>query len=394
MFSLHKKRIYLDVAAAAPAASHALRVYAKHLFLVGNPSSLHQDGVEAQRVLEDARVHLARLGQVRSHNVVFTSGATEANTLAIRGHIDFLIREGKNAAEMHVLYHAGAHASIVESVLSLTSLGVQVEPLALVEGLPDVEAIGAQIRPDTVLVTLELVSGETGAIFDTRDVRRAIDRRIKGTMQKVHLHVDATQAPRVQSFALSHIGADSVSLDAQKVGGVRGIGALLLSHTAHIAPQLYGGPQEQGLRPGTENPALAQAFVTALLDSEKERDAFTTKSKELRGEFVQRLAAIEHVTVHESKEQASHIVTMSFVGRDTDYLLFLLDAEGISVSTKSACESGEEGSRMVLLMTGDKAQAGSTLRISWGPDVSKKDLQTCADAIQHNVRFLDKTAIY
>jgi cysteine desulfurase len=175
---------------------------------------------------------------------------------------------------------------------------------------------------------------------------------------------------------------------------VRGIGALLLSHTARISSIMHGGPQENGLRPGTENPALASAFVIALEECEEQRAQFIQKGSELRTAFLSSLSFIESMELQESKEQAPHIVNISFVGRDTDYLLFLLDAQGIAVSTKSACESAQEGSRMVLLMTGDPGRARSTLRISWGPDTTLKDLVTCANSIQENVRFLDKTAIY
>jgi cysteine desulfurase len=394
MFSRRKKRIYLDEAASAVPSKKAQRVYAQHAALLGNPSSLHTEGVQAKTVLTDARVRLARLAQVRPHNVVFTSGATEANTLAIQGYIDARIDEGAQPIDMHVLYHAGSHASVVENVLALKNRGVQVEELTLQEGLPDIQKIEAHIRPETVLIVLELVSGETGTIFDTRDVRRAIDHAVKKTDRHIHLHVDASQAPRVHSIGLSHVGADSLSLDAQKVGGVRGIGALLLSHTARISSIMHGGPQENGLRPGTENPALASAFVTSLEECEKNRAQFLEKASRLRAKFLSQLSSIERMEVHESKEHAPHIVNVSFLGRDTDYLLFLLDAQGIAVSTKSACESAQEGSRMVLLMTGDPDRARSTLRISWGPETAITDLVTCANAIQENVRFLDKTAIY
>jgi cysteine desulfurase len=394
MFSRRKKRIYLDVAASAPPSSAALKAYARTLALTGNPSSLHREGVEAKQVLTDSRVRLARLAQVRPHNVVFTSGATEANTLAICGHIQAQIKAGKNPNELHVLYHAGAHASVIESVLSLTSLGVVVEPVALVEGLPDVTLLQKQLRPETVLVALELVSGETGTIFDTRDVRRTLDHAVIGSERHIHLHVDASQAPRVHSFVLSQLGADSLSLDAQKVGGVRGIGALLLARDTHISRVLHGGPQENGLRPGTENPALAHAFVTALTECEKKRAAFVEKASKMRQAFLTALASIADMEINASVEHAPNIVNISLLRRDTDYLLFLLDAQGIAVSTKSACESANEGSRMVSLMTGDPARASSTLRISWGPEITLTELTTCAHAIQDNVRFLDRTAIY
>lgn len=394
MLSRRKKRVYLDVAASAPVSQKSLAVYMRHLSLVGNPSSLHQEGARAKEVLEDARVRIAHLAQVRAHNVVFTSGATEANTLAIVGYIRKQIQDGVRPEQMHVLFHTGAHSSVVESVAEVQRLGVQTEPLALLAGLPDTVALKKQIRPETVLVILESVSGETGSIFSTRDVRRALDSAVLAHKTRVRLHVDASQAPRVQSIVLSQLGADSLALDAQKVGGVRGIGALLFSREPHVTPLMFGGPQERDLRPGTENPALASAFASALEECQDTRELFLKRAREIRGGFLRELTTIKDMDVHESSDQAPHIISLSFLNRDTDYLLFLLDAKGYAVSTKSACESGKEGSRMVALMSGSDSKARSTLRVSFGPDTTETDLVSCAKEIVRSIRFLDENALY
>lgn len=394
MFRSFKKRIYLDVAASSPTTSRAMKEYQKVLRLSGNPSSLHREGAMAKKALEDARVRLARLAQVRAHNVVFTSGATEANTLAIMGYINKKIAEGDTPSNMHVLYHPGSHSSIVENMQALKDRGVDVEPLALIEGIPDVPIVQKQIKSTTVLVVLELVSGETGTVFDTRDMRRLLDKETTPSKKHIRLHVDASQAPRTHSFALSQCGADSLALDAQKVGGVRGIGALLFAGEPDLLPIMHGGPQERGLRPGTENPALACAFVIALEECARHRDTFTSSALRNRKKVLLALGSITDIIVNESKEQASHILNISLLGRDTDYLLFLLDAKGFAVSTKSACESANEGSRMVQLMSGDEKRARSTLRISWGSETPQKDLVALSHTLIEAVGFLDKNAIY
>lgn len=381
------RRTYLDHAAAAPVSADALRAFSKAVVASGNPSSSHAEGRRAKEILEDARLRIARLAGTKPEAVIFTSGATEANALGIEGHIRALIQKGGKPKDMHVLYLPSAHASVIGAIQTVAKLGVSVEPI-----VRDVTQREAQIRTETVLVILDLVCGETGTIYPVRNVRRTLDRvRLNGP--RITLMVDAAQAPRVESIELQHLGADLVSLDAQKVGGVRGIGALIAPSTVPLEPLIHGGGQERGLRPGTESPALATAFATALEACARSRDTFTAKAIRMRTELLASLSSIAHMEVNEGKTQAPHMLNLSLVGRDTDYLLALLDEAGFAVSTKSACESDEEGSRAVLFMTGDAERAASTLRISWGPDTTERDLRRCATALIAAVRFIDENTI-
>lgn len=393
MFRLGKKRIYFDHAASTPASKGALRAFHAALALYGNPSSLHAEGVQARQVLEDARERVARSVGVRASGITFTSGATEANNLAIRGTIDKMLFDGRRPQDIHVLYHDGAHASVVESAESLRLLGVDVEPLTLIAGEPDIEAVRAQLKQTTALVIMEVVSGEIGMIFSVRDMRRLLDQHQKATGTRVLLHADASQAPRVHSILMTSLGADTLALDAQKIGGVRGIGVLARTHRVELLPIMHGGSQEAGLRPGTEHPALASACAYALEASERERAECIVHSQSLRDRCVRALERVHDVQIHTARRQAPHIINVSFKGRDTDYLLFLLDAQGYAVSTKSACESNAEGSRMVERITGDRTLAASTLRISFCHTTTAREVASLLTAIKENVRFLDKNAI-
>lgn len=382
------RRIYLDYAASVPVSRAALRAFTEGVKLGGNPSSSHTEGRQAKDLLEDARLRIARLAGTKADAVIFTSGATEANALGIEGHIRALIEKGGNPKGMHVLYLPSAHASVIGAVQAVAALGVSVEPI-----VRDVTQREAQIRKETVLVILDLVCGETGNLYPVRTVRRTLDR-VRPNGPRITLMVDASQAPRVESFELQHLGADLVSLDAQKVGGVRGIGALIAPQHIPLQALMYGGGQERGLRPGTESPALASAFATALEACEQKREAFVASATEVRLMLLSSLSGIANMEVNEGKGQVPHILNLSFIGRDTDYLLALLDEAGFAVSTKSACESDEEGSRAVRFMTGENARAASTLRISWGPETREKDLKRFASALTTAVRFLDENAIY
>lgn len=382
------RRTYLDWAAAAPVRARALRAFTKALGEGANPASPHQEGREASRILEDARVRIARLAGVKGDAVIFTSGATEANALGTVGVVRALLEAGRRPDELHALYLPSAHASTRGSMDELRKLGVAVEPLGLLDGKIDLIALKAQLRPQTALITLEAVCGETGTRFDVRGVRRLV-----GARSPVHLHVDASQLPLAESFERMRLGADTLALDAQKVGGVRGVGALIAPRLISIAPLMRGGGQERALRPGTPAPALAAAFASALEEAAQERDAFVLRAGALRDRLLRALADLSGLSVNGGEERVAHILNLSLRGRDTDYLQHLLDEAGFAVSTRSACATDEEGSTAVLALTGDLERAGSTLRVSWGSATRARDIDRFARALLDAVRFLDSNPV-
>jgi cysteine desulfurase len=377
-----KKRTYLDWASAAPVSGAARRAFQSALVADGNPSSPHTEGRAAKDILEAARLAIARLAGTKPEAVVFTSGATEANNIALRGRA---ITPGQ-----HVLYLPSAHASIVETIRAMETEGVLIEPLILKDAAVDLASLTKQIRPETVLVAMDAVCGETGTRFDVRGIRRALDEARKGGGARIALHADASQLPLIESIELTRIAADTLTLDAQKVGGVRGIGALVLRPGTKLSPILQGGGQERGLRPGTESPALAAAFAAALTEASQGYGAFETRAGAARTRLIETIRrGISNMEINEGKETAPHILNLSLRDRDTDYAVALLDKAGFAVSTKSACETDAEGSRAVQALTSDTERAASTLRISWGPTTPMKDLERFAGELVRTVRFLD-----
>ncbi len=386
-------KTYFDWASAAPVSEGARKAYMAALEAFGNPSSPHQEGVKAKKLLEDARKRIATLAGTKPEAIIFTSGATEANNLALAGHIAALHEQGRAYGDMHLLYMPTSHASVVETVQALEKLGVQVEELGITEGAVDLNTLAKQIRTETVLVAMDLICGETGTMYHTRDVRRVLDatRKDARNAARIALLVDASQAPLVASFEHTRLGADFITLDAQKVGAVRGIGALIRPrHNTALAPLMHGGGQEQGMRPGTELPAHAQAFAVALEEVQREKDSFVEKAMSAREQFLHDLQkAVPDLMLNAGKEQAPHIINVSLPGRDTDYLVMLLAKEGFAVSTKSACETDATGSRTVLALTGDAARALATLRVSFGPTTDLRELPKLAKAIIRAVAFMD-----
>ena len=387
-----KPRYYFDYASAAPMTAPAVRAFRRASISYGNPGSPHEEGRKAKEILESARGTIARLSGVKSDGVIFTSGATESNALAIEGLIAGLEAKGAKRSAMHVLYLPTSHASLVETVRALEATGVAVEVLRIIDGQVSLSDLQKQLRPETVLVAMDTVCGETGTRYDTREVRTTLKEAAKGTGRHIYLHVDATQMPYSESIQLDRVGADTLTLDAQKIGGVRGIGALICARNVPLTGIVHGGGQEGGLRSGTPAHALASAFATVLVECDRSREDFVVRALRARTYLTEILTrSISNVAVNEGKDNTPHILNFSIVGRDTDYLQALLDTDGFAVSTRSACETDSTGSRVVLSLTGDAERASSTLRISWGRETRSGDFKKLADAIIKDVGFLDST---
>jgi len=358
---MFNRRIYLDRAAGVS----------------GNPSSPHEEGRRSREKLEGARREISRLIEVQTDDVIFTSGATEANALAILG----IAKKGD-----HVLYLPSSHASIVENVKMLNERGVEIEPLPIKDWRIDCAKLKELLRPETVMVVMDAVCGETGVIWNTREVRQTIG-------SKILLHIDASQAPLTEKITRAHFGADMLTLDASKVGVTRGIGALVVHRTIPLEPLYRGGGQERGLRPGSESPQLAEAFAACRRQAALGREKFRTIAEHSRDELIKAITnTIENVYINEAPvdRQAPNILNISLIGRDTDYIVALLDEAGFAVSTRSACETNSEnGSRAVFAFTGDKERARTTLRISWGPEISTRQLNRFKKALACTISFVD-----
>lgn len=379
------KRVYLDYAGAAPVSAGALRAFRQASKAYGNPSAPHTEGRAAKDILEDARLRIARLAEVKSDAVIFTGSATEANALALQGAV---VAKG-NPKGTHILYQATSHSSVVESLKALSKWGAEIEEIVAKEGEIDLEGLSKQLRPETLLVSVVSVESETGAYTDSRDVRRVLDKAGSSAL----LHADASQLPSFAPFEKTRLGADLIVLDAQKVGGVRGIGCLIAPRHIPLAPLVHGGGQERGLRSGTEPHALAASFATALEERARVRSAFQERATRMRKILIESVASIENLVINEGKEQAPHILNLSLLGRDTDYLVALLDEAGFAVSTRSSCETDAEGSRAVFISTGDERRASSTLRVSWGPEIREGDLRRFSQALMKAVAFLDSSPV-
>jgi cysteine desulfurase len=370
-----RNRMYLDTAAGVS----------------GNASSPHTEGRAAKARLEAAREKIARLLEVKADDVVFTGNATEANALSMLGYVRALRKRGRG--HVHVLYLPSAHASIVENVRLLEEEGAQIEPLPIAHGRVDTDKLATMLTKDTVLVSMEAVCGETGVVWNTREVADVMQKWIHGSAEyttgsvRPMLHVDASQAPQTQKVARSHFGADLLSFDISKIAPERGLGVLVARRTIPIDPLYAGGGQERGLRPGSESPELAEVFAESLQHAVETRERFVSVAGTAREAFKKAIREqVPDVLFNEGPEQAPQILNMSFVGHDTDYIVALLDEAGFATSTRSACETdSEQGSRAVFALTQDVDRAKSTLRLSWGTNLGAREIDRFARALKKSL---------
>ncbi len=358
-----------------------------HLF--ANPSAIHRDGLAAQEALEVARKKIARVFEVPAHSIYFTSGGTEGNNLAIFG-VSRARVFAHPEKKVHLVVSSIEHASILEPIAHMREMGVSVTLIAPdTEGRITADAVRAVLTPDTALVSIGWANGEVGTVQSLHTIAQCIRAYEKEHGSSIVFHTDAGQAPLYLPTMAAGLGVDVITLDSGKLYGPRGVGALYVRDESMLAPVLYGGGQERGIRPGTENVVLAAGFAEALAEAARGRKEASRRVATLRVQFIDALKiALPDAIVNGSRDAAlPHIVHLSIPDIDAEYVALALDAAGISISTKSSCEEGERVSRVVSAMVGPEElwRAQNTLRISFGSDTAEGDVTFCAQALQDAV---------
>ncbi len=391
-----QKRIYLDYAAATPMTEAAVAAMTRFLREdFGNPGGIHKEGVIAKRALEEFRMQVARTLEVQESGVVFTSGGTESNNLAIRGVIESLRTAGRDYETMTIISTKLEHPATLRTLEGLAAEGVTVVYAPVREdGQLDMATLRTLVDSSVVLVTLAYVNSEVGVITDTRAVRRLLDDAEKKTGTEILLHVDGAQAPLWLPCQLVRIGADLLSLDGGKCGGGKGIGALVMKKGVTVAPLLRGGGQEWGIRPGTEPVHLVAAFSTALLEAQESWQSRSETVTSVRDYAIAEIAKrIPEAVLNGplGEHRVANNIHVSIPGIDAEFAVITLDTHGIAASTKSACSSkGGGASQVVLAMTGDEARALSTLRFTLGPDTTTHDIDMMLTVLTLHIQAVIK----
>jgi len=372
------ERIYLDHAATTPLAPEvraAMEPFWSAEF--GNPSSRHALGVRAARALELAREQVARLLGVDGTQVVFTSGGTEANNLAVLGLARARAKRGR-----HVLLGPTEHPCVRDAARALVEEGFELETLRLdARGGLDLEHALTRLRPDTVLVAQMLVNNE----FGTRYPVARLARLVRANAPQACVHVDAVQAVGKVEVSLGELGAHSLALSAHKFHGPKGAGALVLERGLRPRPLVFGGDQEQGLRSGTENVAgLVGLGCAAELVAERLPRAQANFAA-CRAELVRELARVPGAELLEpagSEGLAPAIASLLLPGPPAEVWQHHLEARGVFTSVGSACQAKKGGLSPALLALGlDEARAKRVLRLSFARETSTAEVRAGVDAL-------------
>ncbi|CAM3380154.1 cysteine desulfurase family protein [Nocardioides dubius] len=373
-------RVYLDHAATTPMLPAAVAALTTQLARVGNASSLHASGRDARRVVEESRERIAAALGCRPGEVVFTSGGTEADNLAIKG-----IHWARSAADprrTRILASSVEHHAVLDPLEWLSERGVDVELLPVdAQCRLDVATLRAAVERDPASVSLISVMWANNEIGTLQPISEVV------ALAKEHgipVHTDAVQAVGAVPVDFAASGVDALTLTGHKVGGPFGVGALVLRRELTVTPILHGGGQERDVRSGTiDVPAIA-GFAVAVEQSVKEQAANAARIAALRDDLVARVvAAVPDVEVSgRGAELLPGHAHLRFPGCEGDSLLMLLDARGVECSTGSACNAGvPQASHVLLAMGCTEAEARSSLRFTLGHTSTPADVDAVVEAI-------------
>ena len=373
-----RKSIYLDWASSASP----------------NPGTFHSMGLLAKNNLDESRKQVASVLRARENEIIFTSTGTEANNMAVLGVL------GQGEVIPHIISTNIEHPSVLEALkyaersnLAEVTL-VPVEP----DGIVDVKKIKDAIKENTRLISVMYANNEIGTIQPIREIAKMLRHYKKhADREDIYLHTDAVQAVNYLDLDVLKLGVDMLTLSGAKV--VRGLGAgvLFKRKGVSVKPLVYGGGQEHGLRPGTENLISIRFFAKALYKAQHEREESADYAKSLQEYFVDKLNESEILKRFNFKINGStsvrlpNNVNITIPNIESELLVIELDAFGIMVSSKSACKSAEEGGSYVIkAINPDLPDNIGGVRFSFGVDTSKKDLDHVVDSLEKILSKLEK----
>jgi cysteine desulfurase len=368
-------RIYLDYCATTPVHPNVRDRILQALDAdFGNPSSLHWAGRDARGLLDQARLDVAEGIGCHPDEVTFTSGATEADNLALFGTLSLFPPEKAHLITLAIEHHAILHAAnrLEQDGYAVTYLPVDGR------GVVDPDDVRRAIHPQTKLISIMSVNNEVGSIQPVAEIGRIAREH------DIRFHTDAVQSIGFFDVNVDDLNADLLSLSAHKIYGPKGIGALYIRSGSALSPMIFGGPQEHSLRAGTENVPGIAGLGAAMNLVREHRVEERTRLSGLRKYLVNGLQALgPDVSVNGSEETtAPHIVSVSFTNADAEMMQIHLNHEGIAVSLGSACNSKSiEPSHVLTAMNLPREQIESTLRISLGMPTTHEEIDLLLDAI-------------
>jgi cysteine desulfurase len=380
------KTLYFDHSASTPVhAQVATTVSEVMLRHYANAASLHREGMEAAKLADRARMMIAAGCGASPDELVFTSGGTESNNMALKG---LLGKAGRNPK--HLITSETEHPSVYRCAKQLEAAGVEVTWLPVDRfGRVNPQDVAAAIRRETVLVSIMHVNNETGAVQPIREIGALLS-----AYPQVKFHVDGVQAIGKLPIRFREWGIDLYSGSAHKFGGPKGTGFLLVREGLVLSPLLAGGSQENNRRAGTLNIPGIVGMAQAFRLSSESMPARRERMFKLRRQLLEAIADIPELLLNgygpdETEKTAPHIVNLSYPGMRPEVLVHTLEQLGVLVSTQSACSSKSlQPSRVLMAMGADEARAAGSIRISFGDEHTESDIALLAERLRTAVNKL------
>ncbi len=395
-------RRFFDYASVTPVSPRVARAMEESRGAFFNPAALYAEGKRVSTLMSDAKARIARRCNCRQADIIVTSGGTESVNLALRGTVE---AARKDIPRPHIVISSFEHSSVLETVSWLEGQGVlvtQVQPDE--QGIVHAEDIAAALTQDTVLVSIMLVNNEIGTIAPMRDISKVIKKARRTYGRNEHwsypyLHTDASQAPLYLDCHMTELGVDMMTLDGIKMYGPRGAGLLIAKKELSLAPIMFGGSQQRGVRPGTENLELIVGLAEALDEAAELREKEVARLGELQKYFIERMLALnatqngqngprEIISLNGVYKKWEHIVNnvnFCLPHFNGEFFALQLDAKGFAVSTASTCRNLEDAAgSYVIEQLGDRGQRckESSIRVTFGRETTREDVEALADAIE------------
>ena len=381
---IERKEVYLDNSATTRVFDSVRDVMVQAMMAdYGNTSSRHMKGVEAENYIKSAREEIAKSLKVKDKEIIFTSGGTESNNMALIG-----VAMANKRAGNHLITTGIEHASIYNTMIFLEEQGFRVTYLPTDEnGHVSLDALREAICDETILISVMYVNNEMGAVEPIEEIAKII----KEKKSKAYFHVDAIQAFGKYVIRPKKMGIDLLSVSAHKIHGPKGVGFLYVDEKVKIKPIIFGGGQQKNMRSGTENVPGCAGMGQAVKEMYKDHDAKVEQIYALKDRMVAGLQEIEGVTVHglTGRDSAPQIVSAGFEGVRAEVLLHALEDRGIYVSSGSACSSNHPGISGTLKGIGVKdTLLDSTLRFSFGLFNTEEDVDYCLEQLRELLPML------
>ncbi|MBN1523288.1 MAG: cysteine desulfurase [Spirochaetales bacterium] len=385
-------KIYLDWASTSPPLFSMQKELQQSAHLFGNPSSIHTYGSEAEKALSDARRLIGECTDASPEEVIFTSGATEANNMIAFSFLKKHLFSPAREERPQIIISGIEHASLWEPAETLSKTGFDVFVAAAdSSGIIQPKAVISLCTPRTVAVFCMLVNNETGAIQPVKEIVSAVKQWAAQHSTTIHVHTDAVQAFGKLWFSFRDLGADSAALSAHKTGGPKGVGALLLKKKTAIDFLYCGGGQENKRRPGTENLNAICFFARTAKKRITNLEDNLRKARSMMDMVITQLSRIDEVVLVPASRKPSlqslyspYILSLAIVPVPSEVIVRSLDEHGIAVSAGSACnlKSRKKQRRVLLAMNIDSTTAESAIRISIGPETTVQELHSFTSTLQ------------